>query len=295
MVRGKKWRRPKKAGPDRGVSLRGIGEWLRSGATVRVVVISLAAVLAVGVLLGTLATGKLTPGAKTAAIVDQLSLTFPNPDFVQEATDTLEQAGFEVDYYRGEEVTVEFYRDLPSHGYELIILRVHSAVPMKDLGVQADVPQDIVERVLAAVGDNALLFTSEPYEREKYLEEQKGLRLFPVRYSGDDPGDLHFAIASDFVRSSMKGEFDQSTVMLMGCSGLTFDSTAAAFAERGAGVVVGWDGPVSADHTDATTERLLRHLLVDGLTTRDAVAQTAAEVGRDPVYGSTLQVRPAKG
>lgn len=255
-------------------------------------VISLAAVLAVGVLLGILATGKLAPGAKTAAIVDQLSSTLPNPDFVQEATDTLEQAGFEVDYYPGEEVTVEFYRDLPSHGYELIILRVHSAVPMKDLGVQADVPQDIVERVLAAVGDNALLFTSEPYQRSRYLEEQRGLRLFPVRYSGDDPGDLHFAIASDFVRSSMKGEFDQSTVILMGCSGLTFDSTAAAFAERGAAAVVGWDGPVSADHTDAATERLLRHLLIDGLTIREAVAQTAAEVGRDPVYDSALLVHP---
>lgn len=42
-----------------------------------------------------------------AAIVDQLSLTYPNQTFTQTATNTLKQAGYSVDYYPGEEVTVE--------------------------------------------------------------------------------------------------------------------------------------------------------------------------------------------
>ena len=53
-----------------------------------------------------------------AAIVDQLSLTYPNQTFIETATNTLKQAGYSVDYYPGEKVTVEFYRNLPTHGYE---------------------------------------------------------------------------------------------------------------------------------------------------------------------------------
>ncbi len=63
----------------------------------------------------------------TAAIVDQLSLTQPNPEFIGQARGLLAQAGYLVDYYPGEQVTVDFYRDLPTRNYDLIILRVHSA------------------------------------------------------------------------------------------------------------------------------------------------------------------------
>lgn len=120
-----------------------------------------------------------------AAIVDQLSLRQPNPAFVQSATATLEQAGYSVDYYPGDQVTVDFYRNLPTHGYELVVVRGHSAVPRKDLALPADVPQDILDRVMAAVGDDVLLFTSEPYSETAYLDEQKALRLFPVVYTGE--------------------------------------------------------------------------------------------------------------
>ncbi|NIW13776.1 MAG: hypothetical protein GWN31_07570, partial [Candidatus Thorarchaeota archaeon] len=43
------------------------------------------------------------------AIVDHLSLSQPNQTFIQTSTNILETAGFTVDYYKGEEVTVEFY------------------------------------------------------------------------------------------------------------------------------------------------------------------------------------------
>lgn len=65
--------------------------------------------------------GDESSGPKKAAIVDQLSLTQPNPAFAETATGILEDAGYLVDYYPGEAVTVEFYRDLPTHGYDLIL------------------------------------------------------------------------------------------------------------------------------------------------------------------------------
>src|SRR3990170_3280659 len=91
------------------------------------------------------------PGPKSAAIVDQLSLTQPNPDFVASARSLLAQAGYDVD----------FYRNLPAHDYDLVILRVHSG---------RFVEED------AATGEEELepfvsLFTGEPYNTTKYRED----------------------------------------------------------------------------------------------------------------------------
>jgi len=96
-----------------------------------------------------------------AAIVDQLSLTQPHSTFVETATGMLEQAGYAVDYFPGEEVTVEFYRGLPPWGHELIIFRVHSA-----LGRVGDRPANWVT-----------LFTSESYDKTLYRKEREKSRL----------------------------------------------------------------------------------------------------------------------
>ena len=71
------------------------------------------------------------PTPPKAAILDQGSLaptSRPNPVFVKKATSILKEAGFSVDYYLGEEVTVEFYRNLPNYGCDFIIERTHSAM-----------------------------------------------------------------------------------------------------------------------------------------------------------------------
>jgi hypothetical protein len=232
-------------------------------------------------------------GHAKAAIVDELSLTFPNPTFIASATSVLEKAGYAVDYYPGQEVTVDFYRDLPSHDYKLIILRAHSAVPGEGATMQGSASPATVQRVLAVIGQDAVLFTSEPYSSTKYLDEQGALRLFPVQYYGDHTdASLYFGVASGFIRSSMRGEFDGTTIVLVGCSGLAFDRTAAALVDKGARAVVGWTNLVSADHADAATERLLQYLLTEGLTTEQAVAKTMTEVGPDPSYGSVLRIYP---
>ena len=50
-----------------------------------------------------------------AAIIDQLYILRPNQAFIDEATGVLEDYGFSVDLYQGDEVTVDFFRELPSH------------------------------------------------------------------------------------------------------------------------------------------------------------------------------------
>jgi hypothetical protein len=207
--------------------------------------------------------------APRAAIVDQLSLTQPNPAFAETATDLLEQAGYAVDYYPGEEVTVEFYRYLPTWGHELIIFRVHSAQGRED----------------GQLADWVTLFTADSYDATWYRSEQAQHSLSRVSYQ--EHGPKYFGIMPGFIRSSMEADFPDTTIIIMGCDGLRSDKIAEAFVQRGAKAVVAWDGLVSSAHTDAATERLLQYLLIDELTLQEAIAQTMAEVGPDPTYDST--------
>jgi len=242
------------------------------------VAIALAALAGAGALLA--GGGGSGTATKTAAIVDQLSLTQPNPEFVSSARSTLTEAGYVVDYFPGERVTVDLYRTLPDRDYDLVILRVHA-------GITTEVDAASGER---SKTEYVSLFTGEPYDANKYPDEQLN-RLGEARYYEGAPG--LFGIGPKFVEYSMEGTFDDTLIVMMGCDGLRSQRTAQAFLDKGAKAFVSWSQPVSAPHTDAATERLLERLLIDGLPTAEAVSQTAEEVGPDPVYDGELRVLEA--
>jgi len=208
-----------------------------------------------------------------AAIVDHLSLTFPNQTFIETATNILKQAGYAVNYYPGEKVTVEFYRNLPTHYYALIILRVHSAG-------------------LSAVGAAELqLFTCEAYSRQKYIKEQLAHQVGIVKYSASDT-EMYFGICPGFVQQCMKGGFKNTTIVMMGCDGLMGTQMAEAFIQKGAKAYISWSESVLAGHTDQATTHLLKHLLTEKQTIEQAVTETMKEVGPDPAYKSLLIYYP---
>ncbi|MDO8612178.1 MAG: hypothetical protein Q7R32_05065 [Dehalococcoidia bacterium] len=261
--------------PRRSAHRRPLARW---AAAIAVIVLLVGG----GLLLAGLLPGGDDDGPRTAAIVDQLSLTQPNPDFIEHATDILERAGFVVDYYRGEQVTVDFYRGLPKLGYDAIILRVHSGQLWLDAGEGVVTQEPYVS-----------LFTGEPYSESKYLEEQRRARVVEAVYN-EGEGTPIFAVAAPFIKHSMEGEFEGTLIVMMGCEGFGSDGAARAFLARGASAFISWDKQVSAEHTDAATERLLEKMLVERLPVEDAVAQTAAEVGPDPAYGAQLKVLTAE-
>lgn len=212
-----------------------------------------------------------------AALVDHLSLTFPNQSFIDNTTEILEQAGYTVDYYPGEEVTVEFYRNLPTHGYRLIILRVHSTATQHQ-------GKESVEGPVA-------FFTSELYSQTKYDYEQLTGQLAIAHYPM--PESLYyFAILPKFVTVNTEGRFHNTIIVMMGCEGLTNTKMAEAFIEKGAKAYIGWSGEVSASHTDQATIYLLTHLLGEKQTIEQAVENTMKEVGPDPAYNSLLIYYP---
>jgi len=207
------------------------------------------------------------------AIVDHLSLTFPNQTFIKTATNILKQAGYTVDYYPGEKVTVEFYRNLPTYGYDIIILRVHSAIGKEG-------------------GPPVSLFTSEYYSQNRYVSEQLSDQLTRVHYNIGNEEQLYFGILPNFVRSSMNGKFQNSIIIMMGCNGLTYLDMAKTFVERGAKVYISWTDSILASHTDLATTHLLQHFLIEKLTLKKAVQETFKEVGFDPVYESLIVYYP---
>jgi len=212
-----------------------------------------------------------------AAIVDHLSLTFPNRTFIETATDILKKSGYSLDYYPGEEVTVEFYRNIPTHNYSLIILRVHSSAAVLE-------GKEFVEAPVS-------LFTSETYAQDKYVWEQLSDQLLIASIATAQPS-YYFAITPKFVTSSMNGNFRNTIAIMMGCEGLNNTKMAEAFAEKGAKVYIGWNGSVSASHTDQATINLLQHLILEKQTVRQAVENSMKEVGADPAYSSLLKYYP---
>jgi len=205
-----------------------------------------------------------------AAIVDHLSLTMPNKTFMEEAAAILVKANYTVDYFSGEKVTVEFYRNLPAYGYNLIILRVHSAI---------------------REGTSLLaLFTSEPYSKTKYVQEQWNDRVGIVAYHPG--GATYFGISKEFILYSMNGRFDKTAIIMMGCNGLQYTSVAEAFIQRGAKVYIGWNASISQPHTDTGTTQLLKHLITEKQTIEQAVDNTMREVGPDPANNSFLLYYP---
>ncbi|NWG10633.1 hypothetical protein HXY33_02615 [Candidatus Bathyarchaeota archaeon] len=208
-----------------------------------------------------------------AAIVDHLNLTLPNQTFIQTAARILTEANYTVDYYSGEKVTVEFYRNLPTLGYDIILLRVHSAGA-------------------SVLGESELqLFTSEFYSKTRHVSEQLAHQVGMVMYSADAK-EAYFGISPNFVRQCMKDEFEDTIVIMMGCDGLAGTQMANAFKDKGAKAYIGWNTSISSSRTDTSTMQLLKHLITEKKTIKQALAETMQEVDPDPFYRSTFLYYP---
>jgi len=218
-------------------------------------------------------------GGPRAAIVDQLYNLEPNEEFVANVTAQLEEYGFEVDLYQGDDIDVRFYRGLASRGHKLIIFRVHAGLVIEN----------------GEVLDKTLLFTNEEYSASKYPAEQISDRL-----GKGSPGEgfpMMFGITPKFVASStsMSGTFDDTVIIMMGCSALYYDDLARAFIGRGASAYLGWHGSVLLHYVDEATPYLMRQLCFEEATIKAAIDRTMDPeegIGLDPRYKAELRYYP---
>ncbi|MEM4481515.1 MAG: hypothetical protein QXK88_05180 [Desulfurococcaceae archaeon] len=201
---------------------------------------------------------------RRAVLFDGLQELTPTSVFVQEATNLLERSGFSVDFWGGENVTVELLLNLEY--YDIILLRLHSAIASNGV---------------------LYIFTGELYEGEKYLVLRSSgiVARGVVAYMNK----TYFALNSHYLGKNAQTNLTGSIVILMGCKGANDHEFVKSILGRGAKAYIAWDGNVSIEHSDVVTLELLKALIEGGSNPIDAVNRVMNELGPDPHYGSSLQ------
>ena len=198
-----------------------------------------------------------------AAIIDQLHNDIPNENYQKMLTEYLETAGYEVDLYTTDAITVNFYKRLPAMNYEFIVIRSHALGP-------------------GVIEDSATLFTGEKYSEDKHLQEQLsglvgiGIPFRPshVEQMGGSEFFLdqsYFVLGSQLIDEKMIGSFPGSTIILGGCDTQEESFLANSLLGRGASEIVGWNGLITADDNDEIILELLEEVLVNDVAMDEAV------------------------
>jgi hypothetical protein len=213
-------------------------------------------------------------GPLKALIIDQLYDEMPNANFHTMATEYLQKAGYTVDIVTTKDVTVDFYKKLPTLNYKYVVVRTHGAENTEDV----------------------VLFTGERYSEKQYIQEQlfgqikKATPLREIAYkvnathssdwviinettktlttsvkSVDVTKDEYFAIGPNLVNNGMNGRFDKTIFVLGGCNTLSNPSLADSLINRGASVVLGWDNTVGSFDNDNVMLYFLKKTLVENL------------------------------
>lgn len=195
------------------------------------------------------------PTQPKAAIIDQLSSSqlslisrHENAIFIETAEEMLYKRFPEIVYY-SDNATVDEYKRLPSLGYKLILWRAHSAVD----------PDNYVA-----------ISTSEKHVPNKYTQYSAD-QLKLCNITGDS--ESYFAITPAFIKECMSGRFEDTVIILMSCNGLnqTHHRTAEALIDKGAKVIISWNGWILPSDNDNAITLLLRYLIEDDNTIDGAV------------------------
>jgi hypothetical protein len=216
-----------------------------------------------------------------AAIIDQLHDILPNKRHQQKSLKYLEDAGFDVDLYTTEDITVDFFKNLPSMNYKFIIFRTHSL----------EVPQ---------LGNSTFLFTGEKYNIDKHILEQLSGQVHKAIPLSDqsseekieeamaDPDTMYFTVGSKLIDELMIGEFPQSVIIIGGCESVRTPDLVKSLMLRGASVVVGWDRSIMSTENDRVMLALLEEILVNKIGMYDAIDSVMDEFGENLQYSSKL-------
>jgi len=196
------------------------------------------------------------------ALIDELSITDPNPSFISNFNRTVHQAGYWLDYYPPNDVSVGLFWALPALGYDVVVIRAHSTGWLP--------------------GDPISIITGQQYNTWDFQREQTTRMLYRSAIEQNKPA--YFAVSSKFITQESSGNFPGSIVINMGCTGLINTPMASAFISKGAKAYVGWYGPILPYQTDTATLALTQSLFLNHTSLAKAVSQASSLVGEAPTY-----------
>ncbi len=216
-----------------------------------------------------------------AVIIDQLHDTIPNVYFQEKATQYLELAGYEVDITTTQDITVDFYKNLPSMNYKYIVIRTHGLEDPK-------------------YNNGTFLFTGEKYTVNKYISEQlsgqigKGAPIYELERSQIKEEELdldermYFLVGSKLVDELMVGKFPDSIILIGGCESVRNKDLAKSLILRGASEIVGWDRTIGSIENDRIMLAFLEKTLVDKEKIQDAVIEINDKYSSELQFSSEL-------
>jgi len=202
---------------------------------------------------------------KRAALVDALSSVYPHPQFVDKIRTIMNNTGYGFDYFSEGAATLDFFFNLPSQGYSIIILRV--------------------EGVNIRVGDASpvAFATSDQYASPQRISDQMRNDLGVIEANGH----TYFAMTPKAISQLMCGQFQGTTVLVMACNSLSDSSLAQAFIDKGAKSFIGWNGSITIVHDDRVFTAVIA-LLTMGVQAGSAASYASNLFGADPIWGGTL-------
>jgi len=219
---------------------------------------------------------------KSAVIIDQLHESIPNESFQKIAKKYLEDAGYNVDIFTTEDITIDFFKKLPSMDYKFIIFRTHSTEY-----IESENP--------------TYLFTGEKYDINKYISEQLSGHVgkgFPATeesvYEEYDESEItadmmYFLVNSKLFEEMAVGEFPDSLIIIGGCDSMKNNDLAKILLDRGAAGVLGWDRNINAHENDRVILSILEKVLVNKKIIPDAMLDVMQEFGPEIQYSSQLR------
>jgi hypothetical protein len=239
-------------------------------------------------------------GPPKAVIIDQLYDEMPNEFFHQKATEYLEAAGYEVDIFTTQDVTLGFYKTLPEKNYKMVVVRTHGVTDSGNeksllfLGERYSEDRYITEQLLGNV-EKATPFLelnfAQKEESSQWVIVNDTYRYMktPAKVTATNSGE-YFAIGPKFVNDVMSGEFSDTVFLLGGCSTAKNPSFAKALINRGASSVVGWDDTTSSGDNDRYMLMYLKETLVNKMEEQKAVDYIMERYDmRDHKYYSNLK------
>lgn len=203
-----------------------------------------------------------------AAILDGLAADYPNQTFVDSAVEILSRAGFEVDVYDPEKITLSLLVELPSKDYGLIVFRVHGGRIRQPIGL--------------FIGGGLFIERCGP---ESYRDEvESGYLLLGRPFLSND---TYCVAPPHYITDKLHGRFRKTVIIAMSCFTGNDEVMASAFFERGAGAYVGFRGEISPQYADSFTIKLLEKMYLEKLPIREAFERAWRELGPDPHYGGS--------
>ncbi len=208
--------------------------------------------------------------ANGVAVLDELSLFYPDTSFISQVKEMVEASGFWLQYYSPDQVTVPLFWALPALGYEVVIIRAHATGWVRS--------------------DRVTIFTGEPYQKGMYYSEQtQGLVSTASTF---DSGQSYYTVTPKFIGKQTQGTFPGTIIIMMGCTGLKNGQMAGAFTSKGASSYVSWNNQVRGLRTDLAILSLVQGLFQLHLSLGEALARANQQVGQDAALGSELGLYP---